>query len=334
MNSAALRKAAVLVASLDRQTADRLLEQMPDEQAGRVRQWMVELDEIDPEEQRRVIDEFFRSETRATTVQPPAPSRPSVMPGHDPLRPLANYQSVNDGGVELELMSTRGISSRPPFRFLHDAEPQTLAPLLVGEHPQTIAVVLSHLAPDQAGEVLAPLPPELQVDVMRRLAALEEADPQTLREVERGLESRMQATLDENHRCHQGMSAIQDILQAARPGTKRTILANLAKHDEPLATRLHGRSRTFADCLQLDAARLAILVEEAGLELVQLALATAPASVAERFAAVLPQSAGRPIALGIEQLGPVRLSDIDGAQQEIASLLTALERQGRMDVPF
>jgi len=218
----ALRKAAILVSSLDRATADKLLDQMSAEQASLVRQAMVELPEIDAGEQDRVIDEFFHVGPRQKIEDPAgiALDRPAER--------LARATAY--AGVEWET------GAEPvPFRFLHEAKAHKLTQLLAGEHPQTIALVISHLSPDQASEVLAPLPPPLQVDVIRRLVDLDDANPEVLWEVERGLKTRILEQIRDERRRAAGVKAVASILAAANPGVKRDILANLAMHDRHLA---------------------------------------------------------------------------------------------------
>jgi len=176
-----LRKAAILVASLDTPTADLLLAQMGSLQADQVRRAILRLSDVDPTEQNEIIEEFFRIGPLIPQQHPPGIelddelARRTALPSVKPERP-----------VEPEPEPTNG---EPPFRFLHETEFESLTPFLKREHPQTIAVVLSHLPPDRAGEVLAQLPATVQVEVIRRLVDLDEADPRVLREVERGLES-------------------------------------------------------------------------------------------------------------------------------------------------
>jgi flagellar motor switch protein FliG len=318
----ALRKAAILVSSLDRATADKLLDQMSAEQASLVRQAMVELPEIDASEQNRVIDEFFHVGPREKA---------------DDLAALALDRPVErltraavPAGVEWES------GAEPvPFRFLHEAKAHKLTQLLAGEHPQTMALVISHLSPDQSSEVLAPLPPALQVDVIRRLVDLDDANPEVLWEVERGLKTRILEQIRDERRRAAGVKAVASILAAANPGVKRDILANLAMHDRQLAGRLVQRKVefTFDDLAGLDDETLMTILAANEPEIVILALATAPASLLEQILRLLPAAEAKSLRKALNAPGPTRLSDVEEAQRELARTARRLESEGRIELP-
>lgn len=320
-----LRRAAILVASLDGPAADRVLEQLPEEAAARVRRMLVELDEIDHDEQQRVIGEFVRS--RPSALSAPRRAAPAV------------------GGVELEAGLARRLSldgyaaaaSNPasrPFRFLHEAHSDTISPVLLGEHPQTIAIVVSHLPDDRAAALLATLDGELQADVIRRLVSLDQADPDILREVERGLESRLLEQAQVDRRRDAGLASIARMLEAATPAARRAILRNLAAHDRRLAAKLRPPALEFADLQQLDDEGLAAVLAAAEPEVARLALAGADPALVDRVLAQLSPAEARRVRRLIERLGPTRLSDVEQAQAELARIAHEMALQGRIDLPW
>lgn len=325
--AAKLRQAAILVASLDAHTADKILDQMPEEQAGQVRRMMVELGDVDPQEQQRVIDEFFR---------------------HGPAREAPPMPDLS-GGVELDPDLARRLeqesspapqrvekpADEPPFRFLREAHSARITPFLAGEHPQTIALVISHLPPQRAAGVLATLDGELQADVLRRLTDLDETDPEITREVERGLESKIVEQARSERRRAAGLSAVAGILDAAEASTKRTLLANLARHDRPLAGKLRPQSEAFDfdDLERLDDAALARVFAAAETELTTLALAGASPGLVDRLLAPLSPSERRQFTRAIENLGPLRLSDVEEAQRQIGELARQLALEGELELP-
>ncbi|OHB84489.1 MAG: hypothetical protein A2V98_19050 [Planctomycetes bacterium RBG_16_64_12] len=316
-----IRKVAILVASLDRPAADRVLDEMEPAEAQRVRQMTVELDRVDPEEQRQVIDEFFR-------VRPMVPEKHP--PGIELDGRLAHMLSLRQGRFFPE--EPHGSDSTPsrPFCFLHDAEGERLAALLASERPQTIALVLSHLPPEQAGNVLVRLAPSLQVDVVRRLVDLEETDPEILREVERALEWRFSEQVLVQRRRVAGLSAVAGILEASDGQVGIEILSNLASHDRHLAERLSPVRFEFADLARLDAAALGTILREAKTELVVLALVGAPPHLIERVLERLPESEAELIRGQLDHPGPTRLSDVEEARRLIAGLAERMAVEGRL----
>lgn len=319
-----IRKAAILVAGLDRANADAVIEALGPEPARRVRQAMIDLGEIDPQEQRRVIDEFFR-------VGPMVPEKdPPGIELDDPLaRKLSMPQTPFTGDEPL----CSPPADEPPFRFLRETEGDKLARVLAGERPQTIALVLSYLPPERAGSVLARMQPALQLDVIHRLVDLEETDPGILRDVERALESRLAQQVRIGRRRVAGIKAISGILEACDSQVGMQILDNLAAHDQPLAARLGPQRLLFDDLARLHDATLNAVFQEAEPELVMTALVGAPPELIDRILRRLPAAEAQTVRHELNHPGPLRLSDVEGARQQIADLARRLAMEGRIRLP-
>lgn len=327
-----IRKAAILVASLDRPAADRVLEQMDPQQALLVRQAMVDLGEIDPQEQRRIIDEFFRIRPMVPQKDPPGielDSRPASRQW--PVPSAQSSDLITDAAVSTDHWPDP--ADGPPFRFLREAEAEKLARILVVERPQTIALVLSHLPPEQAGSVLVRFARSLQVDVIRRLVDLEETEPEILREVERALESRLSEQVRMQRRRAAGLSAVAGILDASSQRVEMQILENLALHDQQLADKLGRQQLQFSDLACLADTTLATVFAAADPQLAVLALVGAPPELLERLLRQLPQSEAKFIRHELDHLKPIRLSDVEEARRQIAQLARRLAIEGRITLP-
>ncbi len=331
-----IRKAAILVASLDRAAAEAMLEQLGPEQARRVRQTMVDLGPIDSREQRKVIEEFFRTGPRPFGGTRPYPTdeRPEEYPpGVELDGRLARKLNVPMAPVTPGQSQPSLAADARPFRFLHEAEGEKLARVLAGERPQTIALVLSHLPPEQAGGVLAWLQPALQVDVIHRLVDLEETDPEILREVERGLESRLSQQVHMQRRRVAGLKALSGILEASDDQVAEQILGNLGACDQSLAQRLSPPPLEFDDLAGLDAAALMAVFQAAEPELAMTALVGAPPELIDRILRRFAAPEAKTIRHKLDHPGPIRLSDVEGARQQVADLARRLARQGRIELP-
>jgi flagellar motor switch protein FliG len=319
-----LRKAAVLVASLDDDNAAALLAQMTPAQSRAVCEAIEALGRIDPDEQHEVIEEFFRIGTLVPDKQPSGIELDDRLPSHLAMSPLCEVTSAADGNAKSEM---------PAFRFLHEAPARSLAPFLEREHPQTVAVVVAHLPPERAAEVLAGLSADLQIEVARRLVELDEADPEILTEVERGIESWLCQQIDGDRRRTAGLTALSNILGAASPRAKQHILANLARGDRQLAARLNGPlepALTFAELEQLDSASLSIVLQHASRELLVLALAGAELEFAERVFALIEPEQAAALREALRSMGPTRLSDVEDAQCELAASVRQLVLRGEI----
>jgi flagellar motor switch protein FliG len=328
--STALRKAAILISSLDAATADALLEQFPDAQADLLRRTVAAMAHVDADEQDRIIGEFLGVHPHEPAVAPEASEQgpPGIeldsglarRLGLDPARPLDHDSPLTPAGAR-------------PFRFLDQHSGDHLAALLSSEHPQTVALVVSHLPAERAAEVLAELPEAVQADVLGRLVDLDEAHPDIVREVERGLESRMTIHTRRTRRQTQRLSVVSEILRAADPIVERDLLGNLARHDAHLAARLHRHTPAFDDLAQLSDEDLRAVLEAAGPDVALLGLAGADPHLLERVLSHLPAREARTLRHALAHLGPTRLSDLEAAQQGLVDAARRLADEGRISLP-
>jgi len=355
-----MRKAAVLIRSLDAATAADLLAQLPPTEAASVRAAMDALGTIDPEEQADVAAEM----RRATPLAGPLAragveltlSTATIGDGAD--------ARTGDGGS----LPTRAQPLGQRFEFLEQAPIASLVPYLAREHVQTVAVVLSYLSPPRAAAVLAALPPRLQADTLERLSVLGETDPDSLKVVEQELAAWVTAQSSRRRDARAG-GAVSAILAAADAATRDGILANLKTHKRHLAAQLadepppNRRSKEvratpaaplaarrrpeitrrydaapirpapaavrfeFEDLLQLDARLLASVLADVDANVLVLALAGSSDELIERIADQMPKRTGKAFRRQLRKLGPTRLSDVEAAQRAVAR--AAARRLGR-----
>jgi flagellar motor switch protein FliG len=306
---AGIRKAAILVASLDQFAADVLLDQLSPERAQLVREAVMNLDEIDDREQQRVIEEFRR-------IGP-------MLPGQSPAGieldgPLVQQFASAACSVEDE-PEDQATGSKRPFDFLRDAEEEKLAQLLCSERPPTIALVLSHLEAGRAGDVLARFAPTQQVEVVRRLVDLDNTDPEVLREVARTLETRFSRQFAIEPTRAAGPDIVARILAACDAQVAGRLLDNLAAHDGPLAKQLGCRPVQFDDLAEFDDAELLAAFRAAEPQVVQAALlGAAPDLVARLLRGMAPEEA-KMLRSSLDHPGPFCLRDIEEARRQMAA---------------
>jgi flagellar motor switch protein FliG len=325
----AVRKAAILIASLDRQTADALLEQMTPEQADAVRAAIDDLGHVTPLEQEATIEEFFRIGPLVPEKLPPGIELDAQ--GIDEWLPTVATHDVEAAPpiepAPLERWQPPVVeSSRPsgsPFRFLAETSSDALAHYLQREHPQTVAVVLSHLASDRAADVLARLPAQFQGEVTLRLVHLDDTHPEVLADIQRGMQSWMLEQSQALRRRTAGLATLRDILAASTDRAKQNILDSLAQRDRRLASKLASaprRALTFAEVQRLDDQALASLLRQAPEQLVVLALLGAAEPFVRRVLELKPADEATQLRRKMENLVPTRLSDVEQAQADLAQL--------------
>ncbi|MBL7040296.1 MAG: hypothetical protein ISR77_16785, partial [Pirellulaceae bacterium] len=215
-----LRKAAILVKSLDARTAERLLGQMKPEEVAQVRKAIEQLGPVGADERERIISEFMH--TGSAPVDPPSN-------GVEMDRSLAErIATFQDPPPCVE--SRRAESSR--FAFLQDASTDRVAEFLAREHPQTVSIVLAHLPPRRAASVLGRFSADLQTEVLGRLVRLDETDARVLGEVERELERLVACQDDAPEERPAGLVAVEAILDAAGKHDRQMLLTRLEQHDQ------------------------------------------------------------------------------------------------------
>jgi flagellar motor switch protein FliG len=234
--NSALRKAAILIATLDERTADALLDQMGPEQAARVRNAVMELDAIPPHEQEQVLAEFLgRGPKAAKSASDDGGVELSESLVRQVESQAVTYASAT--GMTPQANAGRRSANRQPFEFLRNVDSAILARQLGREHPQTIAVVLAHLPPEQVAEILACLPTETSIEALGRMARLEELSPDVLHDIERELEARLPHMATAKLQPH-GVANIQAVLDALDQSQRDELLATLGRKDARLMRRL------------------------------------------------------------------------------------------------
>lgn len=218
-----IRKAAIVIASLDEASADKLLESMPEEVASQIRWMSIELENVSDEERQTVLDEFLRNSGRP-------------LPTEDP-------------GVEMEftyqepesITTAEPIAATPPpFAFLNDAPSEMLAPFFEQEHPQVTAVVMSYLQPERASEILRQLPPRLQADIVHRITQLDEPSQEIVAEIETRIKQIVSRQVLAFERRRLGMAAAQAILKASSGDQAEQLLAELRSRGSQLPSELES----------------------------------------------------------------------------------------------
>ena len=328
-----LRKAAVLIASLDVDSADLLLSQMPQEQANMVRQQMVDLGEVDLGEQQAVLDEFFRigkspDDNFSETDEP----RSNECAFCGPHVQRSDHHAANQN--LFGSYSGQPSPSIPPFSSLAKAPLEAVVAILEREHPQTVALVLAHVPPERAGHVLARLPAGVQTEVIRRLVDQHETDPHVVLEIERAISSRLD---DRNSpsTSKSGMAALAAILHASGPAARRQIVGNLAAHDHRLARQIappvQTKRFTYSEVCGLPLESLRCLIQTADRRTAVLSLAGTSAELVDELLEFLDPQQADWFARRLTNLGPLRLADIDRAQEDIAALAGQLLAEGRLE---
>jgi type III secretory pathway lipoprotein EscJ len=211
------------------------------------------------------------------------------------------------------------------FGFLRDVCGKDLMAALRSEHPQTIALVLTHVESAKASVVLMGFPPDRQVEIARRMGALDRIDPVVARDVERTLSDRLSGARVDVQGGLSGATVVARILQHAGGQTERAVLDGLSEAEPVLADAIRRRLFVFEDIARMPAARLSEALKTLEDEDLAVALRTAGNEVKQNVLAALTPEAAQHLRQEMDRIGPVRLSDVEEAQQRVVEAVRRLE---------
>ena len=217
-----------------------------------------------------------------------------------------------------------------PFEFVRKTDASQLLNFIQDEHPQTIALILSYLPAGQAAQIISALPPDRQADVAKRIAVMDRTSPDIVKEVEKVLESKLSSLVNQDYTIIGGVDAVVDILNTVDRGTEKHIMESLEIEEPELADEIRKKMFVFEDILLLDdraIQRVLRDVENADLEL-------ALKNTTEEVQNVIYKNLSKRLAAMIKEdmdfMGPVRMKDVEEAQQKIVAVIRKLEDAGEI----
>jgi flagellar motor switch protein FliG len=243
---------------------------------------------------------------------------------------LQESLGADNAGAILE--NVRQSMNSVPFGFLHKAGADNLLTFVSEEHPQTIALIMSHLPPQLSAEVLGGLPSNKQLEVMRRIANMEQTSPEVVRDVEQSLESRMTSTFNQQMEKAGGVPMVAQILNVADRMTNKGILEALEQDDPELVEEIKRLMFVFDDLLKLNDKAIQSLLKEVDNSQWAIALKGASDEIKQKILGNLSQRAAELLKEEMDYLGPVRVSDVEQTQQVIVDAVRRLEDAGEIEV--
>ncbi|MGI6144360.1 MAG: flagellar motor switch protein FliG [Peptococcia bacterium] len=217
-----------------------------------------------------------------------------------------------------------------PFDFIRKTDPSQVLNFIQGEHPQTIALIMSYLEPEQAAAILSSLPSERQTEVARRIAIMDSTSPEIIREVENTLEKKISSLGAQDYTSAGGINSIVEILNYVDRSTEKTILETLEVQDPVLSEEIKKLMFVFEDIIKMDDRSIQLVLREVESKDLALALKGSNEEVQEKIKKNMSQRAAEMLEEEMVFLGPVRLRDVEEAQQQIVNVIRRLEDSGEI----
>jgi len=212
-----------------------------------------------------------------------------------------------------------------PFEFVRKADASQLLNFIQDEHPQTIALILSYLSPAQAAQIIAALTPDRQADVAKRVATMDRTSPDVIKEVERVLETKLSSLVNQEYNVIGGVDAVVEILNTVDRGTEKHIMETLEIEEPELADEIRKKMFVFEDILLLDDRAIQRVLRDVENSDLAIALKGANEQVQNAIFNNLSKRLAAMIKEDMEFMGPVRMKDVEEAQQKIVNIIRKLE---------
>ncbi|MBL1218266.1 MAG: flagellar motor switch protein FliG [Planctomycetes bacterium] len=313
-------KAAILLLSLDQASAAMLMKQFGEDQIAEVARELASLGHVSPKLRRDVIEEFYSLMMASQYAREG---------GMDYARTLLH--ETLDGKMADKVMSQIQTQvQKTPFNFLQKAESENLLTFIQDEHPQTITLIVSHLPHHKAAEILIGLPAQKQIEVVKRIANMEQTNPEVIRTVEKALESRLSNMLSQSMEKAGGVDTVAEILNLADRTTEKSILEGLEAEDPDLVEQIRRLMFVFEDIINVDDKGIQSMLKEIDNDELALALKTATSDLQQLIFRNMSERAATLIKEDMEFMGPVRVSDVEAAQQRIVDVVRRLEDSGEI----
>lgn len=217
-----------------------------------------------------------------------------------------------------------------PFEFIRKTEPSQILTFIQDEHPQTIALILSYMSPAQSAMILSALAPDRQADVAKRIAAMDRTSPDTIKEVEKVLESKLSSLVNQDYTIIGGVDAVVEILNTVDRATEKHIMETLEIEEPELADEIRKKMFVFEDVLLLDDRSIQRVLREVENSDLALACKSATEQVQNAIFNNLSKRLAAMIKEDMDFMGPVRMKDVEEAQQKIVNVIRKLEDSGEI----
>ena len=310
-----LQKAAILLISLGPERSAGIFKHLKEEEIEELTLEIANTRSVTPQVKEEVINEFYEVCLAQQYI---------AEGGIGYAKELLDKALGQEKAQEVISKLTASLQVRP-FEFVRKTDPSQLLNFIQDEHPQTIAMILSYLTAAQAAMVLGALPPEKQADVAKRIAMMDRTSPDVIKEVERVLERRLSSLVNQDYTIVGGVDAIVNILNTVDRSTEKHIMESLEIEEPELADEIRKKMFVFEDILSLDDRAIQRVLRD--VDNADLALALKGAT--EEVQNVILNNLSKRLAVMIREdmdfMGPVRMKDVEEAQQKIVNVIRKLE---------
>jgi flagellar motor switch protein FliG len=316
------RKAAILLTVIGEEAAAVICRQLSSSDMQQIAAELASLDAIPPELAQQVLEEYQQQATAQRFV---------VQGGADYTTRLLKKAFGEESGKDLAQKFTQTKQSAAgKLDWLRNTDPKQLAAVLEKEHPQTIALIVAHLEPQHASPILSLLPSELQIDVVTRIAQLQQFSPEAAETINNVLTQKLKQSGGEKKQATSRLESVPGLMNHLAPATSQAILSAIEKENAELANNIRNLMFTFEDLVGVPETSLRDLLGAVDKKTLALALKGASEAVKAHIFKAMSSRAVEMLKEDMDVLGRVRAKDVAKAQQEVIASARQLEAEGKL----
>ncbi len=315
-----VQKAAVLLIALGPEKSADIFKHLKEDEIEELTLEIANTRSVSPQLKEKVLNEFYQVCLAQQYI---------AEGGIAYAKELLDKALGGDRAQEVISKLTASLQVRP-FEFVRKTDPSQVLNFIQDEHPQTIAMILAYLTPAQAAMIMGALSPEVQADVAKRIATMDRTSPDVVKEVERVLERKLSSLINQDYTVVGGVDAIVNILNTVDRSTEKHIMESLEIEEPELADEIRKKMFVFEDILLLDDRSIQRVLRDVDNNDLAVSLKSSNEEVKAAIFNNLSKRLASMIQEDMEFMGPVRMKDVEEAQQKIVNIIRKLEDSGEI----
>ncbi|KEI10655.1 flagellar motor switch protein FliG [Clostridium botulinum C] len=316
-----IQKAAILFITLGPDAASGIIKQLPDPDIQKITYEIANISSVKQEQRTEILQEFIEMNKAKDYI---------LEGGFEYARNLLGKALGTQRAKEILDKVTEATQQYRPFAIARKADAHQLLNVISNEHPQTIALILCYLQAEKSAQIMGELPEDIQWEVAYRIASMDNTSPMVIKEIEKVLNNKLSSVVRTDMTALGGVEAIVDILNQVDRTTEKNITEGLERQDPELAEKIKQSMFIFEDIITLDDVSIQRVLREVETKDLALALKGCSEDVAECIFRNQSKRAASSLKEDIEFLGPVRLMDVEKAQQQVVGIIRRLEDAGEI----
>jgi flagellar motor switch protein FliG len=316
-----VQKAAILFITLGPDAASAIIKKLPESEIQKITYEIANITSVRSEQKAEILDEFIQINKAKDFI---------LEGGMEYARTLLGKALGAQRAKEIMDKVSEATQQYRPFSIARKADAHQLLNIISNEHPQTIALVLCYLQPDKAGQIMSDLPDDVQSEVALRIATMSNTSPAVIKEVERVMDTKLSSVVKSDMTVLGGVQTLVDILNMVDRTTEKNITEGLEKENAELAEKVKESMFVFEDIITLDDVSIQRVLREVETKELALALKGCSEEVANAIYRNQSKRAAASLKEDMEFLGPVRLMDVEKAQQKIVAIIRRLDEAGEI----